>query len=186
MLMILKKNVFLVSSIVLFSTIFSCKKIEESIKRDVILTPTGTEFTIPITSSINNGAVFGEFSSSLNLDKAIKDATSDFGISNIQNLRITSLKLDIDTVKDNYTGNFENINIQITGGDKKTTLANVEGNSSAKNKTISIPVSTSATDLKDIISAASFSYKITGKLRTATTAALNARITPTYTITLSK
>lgn len=184
--MTLKPIPLFVLSIVFLSTFFSCKKIEESIKRDIILTPIGTEFTIPVISSVNNGTIFGEFSSSLNLDKAIKDATSEFGVSDIQNLKISALRLDIDTVKDNYTGNFENINIQISGDNKKTTLANVEGSSSAKNKTISIPVSSSATDLKDIFSAASFSYKITGKLRTPITTELRARITPTYTITLNK
>ncbi|HKG07103.1 MAG TPA: hypothetical protein VKB19_11625 [Pedobacter sp.] len=179
-----KYKMIFVAALVLLSVFCSCKE-SVSISRDVILTPPGAKFIIPVISSTNAGTLIGNFQDTISLDQEVRNATGDFGIANLRDLKVTAMRLDLDTLKDHYSGNLENFTIEITSGNLKDTLAILENNSNSKNNTISIPVRSSTPRLREIMSSASFTYKITGKLRTATTVPLSATLTPTFTIKLS-
>lgn len=184
--MTIKPGTLLKASIILLTVFASCKE-TESIKRDIIITPAGSEFTIPVISNTNNGQVAGAFEASVDIEQEMHKVTGEFGLDNINDLRITALKLElVDTpiMDDNNLGNFEGIQVEISSAGKKATLARVTDNSSAKSGSIMVPGGVSTADLKEILNAPSFKYDIRVKLRKPTTKELKAKVTASYTITV--
>lgn len=184
--MTIKPGRLLKASIILLTAFASCKE-TETIKRDIIITPAGSEFTIPVISNTNSGQVAGAFETSVNIEEEMHKVTGEFGLENIDDLRITAFKLElVDTpiLDDNNLGNLEGIQVEINGGGKKATLARVNDNPSTKSGSIMIPGGVSTEDLKDILIAPSFKYDIRVKLRKPTTRPLKAKVTASYTITV--
>jgi hypothetical protein len=192
--MTIKPGRLLKASIILLTAFASCKETEK-IKRDIIITPAGSEFTIPVISNTNSGQLAGAFEASVNVEEEMHKVTGEFGINNITDLRITALKLElVDTpiTEENNLGNLEGIQAEISGGGKKVTLTRVTDNPSSRTGSVMLPVSASGgvfdgipnTDLKDILNASPFNYDIRVKLRKPTTKELKARVTASYTVTV--
>jgi hypothetical protein len=182
----IKPGRLLKASIILLTAFASCKE-TETIKRDIIITPAGSEFTIPVISNTNSGQLAGSFEASVDIEKEMHKVTGEFGLQNITDLRITAFKLElVDTpiMEDNNLGNFEGIQVEISSAGKKATLARVTDNSSAKSGSILVPGSVSTADLKEILAASPFNYDIRVKLRKPTTKELKAKVTASYTITV--
>lgn len=183
--MISTKTTFLIAALLLVTTFFSCNKVEESIKRDVIITPDSTAFEIPAISNTNTGQVAGLFSVSLDLNAEIKKIADEFGESNVRDIRLTALRLNVkDTVADNNLGNIEYIKVKMISGAQEITVADYQSNPATKSIGINIPVLSPITGLREILNAESFKYDIRVKLRKPTTAILKANIRATYTVSL--
>jgi hypothetical protein len=185
--MTIKKSAFLAVSILVFVAFASCKKLEQSIKRDVIISPAGTAFTIPVISNTNSGQVAGMFPATIDLDAEIRKLTNEFGKDNIRDIKISSLQITLTdpVVEENNLGNFEELSVEISSGVNKALLTSIQNNSSGKSGGINFPVISTASGFKEILGAGTYNYDVRVKARTATTAALNALVTATYTVSLS-
>jgi hypothetical protein len=181
-----KPGRLLKASIILLTVFASCKE-TETITRDIIITPAGSEFTIPVISNTNSGQVAGNFDASVNIDEEIRKVAGNSDLATITNLKITAFKLElVDTpiLEDNNLGNLEAVQVEIDGGGKKATLAKVTNNPAAESGSVMLPGSVYTGDLEDILRASSFKYDIRVKLRKVTTMPLRAKVTPSYTITV--
>lgn len=184
--MTIKPGTLLKASIILLTVFASCKE-TETIKRDIIITPDSSDFTIPIIDNINSNQLAGSFDASVNIEQEMRAITGEFGVDNIRDFKITSLRLDhLDSpvVKDNDLGNFESIRVEISKDGKKATLANATNISSGSSKSIMVPGGVSTPELKDILNSSPFKYEIRVKLRRPTSVALKARVTASYTVTV--
>lgn len=182
-------NALLAVSIGILTAFSSCKKLEQSIKRDVIITPAATAFTIPIIGNTNTGQVAGIFSSSIDMETQVRRLTDEeFGRSNIKNIRLSAIKIslvDSPAVEGNSLGNFEYFTIKIISGQNQSILTDIQNHPSGVIRSTVFADPETPAGLKEILDAGSFTYDIRVKARTPTTKAMNALVTPTYIVSLS-
>ena len=182
-------NAFLAASILMFTVFSSCKKLEQSIKRDVIIVPAAVPFTIPEIENTNTGQVAGIFASTIDLEAEVRRLTEEeFGRNNIQHIKLSSITIDLvdsPAVAENNLGNFEYFTIKMISGQNQAVVADIQNHPSGASRSYIFANPETPANLKEILDAGTFNYDIRVKARTPTTKVLEAFITPTYIVSLS-
>jgi hypothetical protein len=180
----MKNSTKLLTAVVLLFTFSSCSKIKEATQRDIVVTPGAINFTIPVTASTTD-QTFGEQNVDLDLNALIKAQASEFGEDNVKKVKIKTITLEVlNKDANNDISNFEKFDVKIsTGGTPVSIAANTTIPNTPGLATITVEP-TGSTDLKSYLTASSFKYALTGKLRKATTIALQIKLTATYDFTV--
>lgn len=168
--------------------IFSCKKINESIQREIVVSPEPALFTIPVIPNTNAGFIAGEFLDTINLEHELHLVSKEFGPGNVSDVKVLSVKLDLlaDTIDEEHNlALFDDISITVSSGEKKAILAKVE-NSSASEGSMLVQGAVPTTDLKDILTGSTFLYDIRVRAARATSSTLRARLSPVFSVTVKK
>ncbi|TCD01714.1 hypothetical protein [Pedobacter psychroterrae] len=182
----IKHTLFTAFFIAVSATIFSCGKIKETLQRDIVVSPAEVDFDIPIVTTTNSRSSLGEIPVTMDFDSLIRSQTKDLGIENARNFKLTSVKITLDSLRDdNNFGNFENIDVRIVSSSQPDTLvAKLEANLNTKAISVNIPIVPANPELKGFLSNSSFKFVLTGKARTPTTMVLKAQATLTYSLTV--
>ena len=183
-----KINILLISSLIIAAAFISCNNIKESIERDLFITPDSISFTIPKITSTASGTLLGDLNTkNLNLDSLINNNAPRFGLKNVKNIRIKEFNLVLlDADSSNNIQNIENIIVKIqASGQTAQSIATANPSSGTVTNRLNVPITSGSSDMKSFLTSSLFTYNITGKLRTATTRELKARVKVTYTVTVS-
>lgn len=181
-----KINILLASALIITAVLFSCNNINESIQRDVFVSPKPVSFTIPKITEINSIMLIGDLNiKSLNLDSLISNQSDKFGAENIKSIKIKDFKLELlDTNSVNNIQNIQTIIVKLKAADQEDlTIAGANPSNSKADK-LTIPIVSGSNNLKTFITSPSFIYNLTGIFRTVTTKELKAQVTATYTVTV--
>lgn len=166
----------------------------ENIQQDVIVNDT-TSFEIPVLSNINSPATIAGIPSNLNLEEQLGNTPNNFTIDNITAVKINSLTLLLDPIKNdlkdsidvkNNFGNLETVRFRIAAGGNISNLANASISSSSISSSMSLTLDIIPDTLKSFIIQPSRTYNIIVKAKTATTTPMKVKAKANYTITLSK
>ncbi|WP_316813343.1 hypothetical protein [Pedobacter heparinus] len=182
----MKKNLLLSLTLILLMAATSCNKIKEATERDINITPDAVEFTMPKIISTTELKVV-DVAAPIDIDAMIKAKADQFGVKNLRNVRITSLKLDIISGMDdaNNFANIESLSAKIEAtGQAALTIASVANNPDVKAGTLVIPVTAGSTELKSYLTAGNFKYTLSFKARRVTDKELRIRATATYQLTV--
>lgn len=159
----------------------SCDKIKEATNQDVTITPEAVNFTIPIITNTAAVTKIGEFSLNVDLDAKIKEKASKFGIKNIKSIKVSSVTVSLNNSDDNNNfGNMETLEGSISADNQTSQVAvKVANNPATAASTITLPANGNI-ELKSLVTGANIKYTFNGKMRKATTKALEARATVKY------
>lgn len=182
----MKKNLLLSLTLILLMATTACNKIKEATERDINITPDAVEFTVPkITTTAELKVI--DVSAPIDLDAIIKAKADQFGVKNLRNVRITSLKLDIISGMDdaNNFANVESVSAKIEAtGQAPLTIASATNNPDVKAGTLVIPVTAGTAELKSYLTSGDFKYTLSFKARRVTEKELRLRATATYQFTV--
>jgi len=181
-----KINILQASALIIVAVLFSCNNISESIQRDVYIYPKAVSFTIPKITNTDSVILIGDLNiKSLNLDSLIKDEAKRFGASNVKNIKIKEFKLElIDADSLNNIQNIETITVKIKASEQADQSIATAAPSNSRTTKLTIPIVSGGSDLRTFLTSPSFSYSLSGELRTATTKELKAQVSATYTVTV--
>lgn len=178
----MKKQIILGLALVGIMVSSGCKKLNDLVKANVNLTMSTLSFDIPVTAQ--GSLITTTASTSMDVDALIKqNAGSNFGIKNIKSLKVTSCDLTLsNSDATNNFGNLSNCKLELSSSTSPnfTAVANLATNPDANVSTLSIPVDGNV-ELKDYFSAPSFSVRISGATRRATTKVLTCTAVIKYT-----
>jgi len=184
----IKTSTLLTLAIAAIFAISSCSKIKEATQRDISISPEGVDFIIPIVNTTTEGSAMGTVGPiAMNLDAMIKEKASQFGVSNIKNIRITGIKIVLkDADEKSHVGNLEKITAKVkANGQEEVIVASAnQPNSEAVVNELIIPITNGGVELKNYLTSSSLTYQLTGKARRVTEKPLNARANFTYTFTV--
>lgn len=181
-----KINILQASALIIITVLFSCNKISESIQRDVYIYPKAISFTIPKITNTDSVMLVGDLNiKSLNLDSLIKKQSDKFGVANVKSIKIKEFKLELLNADSlNNIQNIETITVKIKApGQPDQSIATAAPSNSRATK-LTIPLVSEGSELKTFFTSPSFSYSLSGVLRTATTKELKAQVSATYTVTV--
>ena len=181
-----KTNILLASALIITAVLLSCNNISESIQRDVFINTKAISFTIPKISDTDSIILIKDINTkSLNLDSLINGQSDKFGAKNIKGIKIKDFKLALlDTNSLNNIQNIETIIVTVRASGQDSLIIARTNPSNTKASKLTIPIVTGSPDLKTYLTSPTFSYNLTGILRTATTKELKAEVTATYTVTV--
>jgi hypothetical protein len=182
----MKRNLLLSLSLVLFIAVTSsCSKIKEATERDIDITPGAVEFTVPVITSTTALNVIS-VSAPIDIDAMIKANASQFGVKNLRNVKITSLKLEIISGMDdaNNFANLETVSAKVEAtGQSALTIASVN-NPDVKANTLVVPITAGTTELKSYLTSGNFKYILSLKARRQTEKELRVKATASYELTV--
>ena len=182
----MKKNLLSSLTLILLMATMSCNKIKEATERDIDITPDAVEFTVPkITTTAELKVI--DVSAPIDIDAIIKAKADQFGVKNLRNVRVTSLKLDIISGSDdaNNFANVESVSAKVEAtGQTALTIASVANNPDVKATTLVIPVTAGTAELKSYLTSGNFKYTLSFKARRQTEKELRVKATATYQFTV--
>lgn len=166
--------------VVLYS---SCKKINESIDRDIKITPVGQKVSFPIIDNTRTVYLLSDMSVTIDVNDLLQKATGDeFNSDNIRSITLSALKIVLENPDSlNNFRNLESLNFQID----TLTLAGLTNNPDSPADSISIPIQASTIELKELVKS-TIKYRVNGIARKPTTRVISATIIPTYKVSLSR
>jgi hypothetical protein len=179
------KNVLSLNLLFLLVSSFfltSCDKLKDALKVDVAMQTADVSFTIPPQQA--GTQTLSEFITSLNVDSAIKANNSQFGISNVKSVKITSVRITLlNGDGQNTFGALSDCKMDFSSNNKpdKVTLGSLSNNPDAAVSALDLPVNSSL-ELKDYFSAASFNYTLSGTTRRAITKTLECKATVKFNV----
>lgn len=161
----------------------SCNKVKDLISINVTAQSADVDFTIQPSNA--GAGVLSQFNTSLYIDSLIKEqAGKSYGLINIKSVKLESCVLTITNSDDaNSFGNVSACSAEMSSNTNTTMvgIAELTSNPETVTSTLNLPVNTTL-DLKPYFSSTSFSYKLSGTLRKATTKALTCKATIKYKI----
>jgi hypothetical protein len=188
--MIFKKfHKLIVTMALLLMVLLSCKKNNESIKRDIIISQTSEPFVIPISTDTLNNITYGKISmSTTGLEALIKAQDAQFGLEDITSIKISGFKFAlVDTNAKNNLANFSSFLGKVNTNSRDSILiASALSIAEVANDSLIVATANQTTEMKPYFNGTALNYTLSGILRHATTKTLNSRITPQYTIKLEK
>ncbi|MBC7566133.1 MAG: hypothetical protein H7223_04135 [Pedobacter sp.] len=165
--------------------ISACSKIDDQTEMNITIGPSATAYNIPIITSLDTSQIIAIIPVNLNLDSMIRIQNKRFASTNIKNIRLNSLELNITDTAANVTfDNFENIRMTIQGNGESSNLLASSNPSDSKVKTLNIPVTATVNDLKTLVKGGTINYVLRGKLRRATTKIYAITATTTFRVAL--
>lgn len=178
----------LTAVVITFFMLFSCSKVTESVQRDIVVMPDSIQFIIPEISNVDLAdTTLATIPVQIDLDALIKSKAPNFGISNLQSIRLTSLAISL--VNPDTLNNFQNIQTLTVSieapGKNGATLISVPNIPDSRISGLNLPITSQIIDLKELLTAPSVYYRLRGRARRTTAIALTAYAKFTYTITLT-
>lgn len=161
----------------------SCKKLAEATDQNITLT--GAEATLTVSSKdISAGTVeLSSATATSDIDALIKQKASGFGLKNIKSLKIKTLTADITAGSDanNNFSNFKDLSATLEATGKNPFTASYAGTPAAGSTNISFAV-TSATELKDLVSSGTLTYRLKATVLKKNTNNLTIKVKTTYDV----
>lgn len=188
----MKNNFFYLVAATLLFICTSCKKISESLQRDVILTE-DVIFEIPIMTNITDQFSKIGIPTTLNLNDQLN--ANGFEIKNITATKIKSLDMAISlistTPKDSIdaANNFANLataKVEIASGDGSTSIAGTTITSTTTSGFLSFTTGIPPETLQPYLTKSTWTYNVIVKAKKITTTPLKVKATFVYTITVAK
>lgn len=181
-----KINILLASALIITAVLFSCNNINESIQRDVFISPKPVAFTIPKITETDSIMLIGDLNiKSLNLDSMINGQSDKFGAENIKSIKIKDFKLELlDTNSLNNIQNIQTIIVNLKASEQKDLTIAGANPSNSKTDKLTLQIVSGSPDLRAFLTSPSFTYNLTGVFREATTKELKAQVSATYTVTV--
>ncbi|WP_293301284.1 hypothetical protein [Pedobacter sp. UBA4863] len=161
----------------------SCNKIKEATNKDI--TFTSADVTLTVNAPLAESTIASDIAVNNvegNLDALIKSNTKGaFGIKNVKSLKVKTLTAEIIQGQNasNSFDNLESLSVVISAAGKadfKVAKSSATSNTATK---ISFDVS-SSTDLRDLISASTITYKLNSKVKPALSQTLKIKLVTTY------
>lgn len=190
----MKANLILIAATLLMA-FSACNKISESIQRDVIITPDSLLFSIPPLKSNQDSVVLNDLPTTVNIINEINNLDGEkFGLDNISNVRLSNFSITyVPKVKDsvdtkNNFSSIGSIKVYLKDGLKRDSLAKVANTGPIDAVTRSFTLSPIMKEdlLKYYLNLGNLKYSMVIKARKLTTDTIKAKISASYTLTLSK
>lgn len=179
------KNVLPLKVSFLFTVVFffaSCEKLKDAVKVNVPMQTADVSFTIAPQQA--GTQTLSDFITNLNVDSVIKANNTQFGVSNIRSVRITSVRITVlnSDIQDHF-GVLSDCKMDFSSNNKptKVTLASLSNNPNANTSVLDLPVNSSL-ELKEYFSATAFNYTLSGTTRRAITKTLECRATVKFDV----
>ncbi|MBC8986414.1 hypothetical protein H9X96_11560 [Pedobacter sp. N36a] len=190
----MKTNLYLIALTILLA-FSACNKVSESIHRDVIIKPDSILISIPPMVVNRDSAVIKDLPTTVNIQAAIANLGGEnFSVNDIETARLSNFSFTyVPKVKDSVSlrNNFSNI-----GSVRVSLVSNIKTDSLAKfiNTSSIDPISTNFNLgqvmnnqlLKDYLNDGNLTYMMIIKPRKSITDTIKAKISASYTLTLSK
>jgi hypothetical protein len=182
-----KRHLFsLLSLTVIFtavSMIQSCTKVAKGLRFTLAMQTGSVALTIPATPLTTGTATFGPATNSYNVDSFIKAQTGTLlGEQNITSVKLTSCVLIINNPDvDNNLANFQSASAEFSSNTNSNPYTiDVPSIPSTYGTALNMPVDTTV-DLSTYLGN-QFNYSVSGKMRKATTKALNCTLQFTFNL----
>lgn len=190
----MKTNLVLIA-VTLLLAFSACNKVSESIQRDVIIKPDTILISIPPMVVNRDSAVIKNLPTTINIQAAIADLGGEnFSVNNIQTARLSNFSFTyVPKVKDSVSvrNNFSNIGsvrVNLVSSIKTDSLAKFINTSSidAISTNFSLRQVMDKELLKSYLNDGGLTYTMVIKPRKSITDTIKAKISASYTLTLSK
>jgi len=190
----MKTNLVLIA-VTLLLAFSACNKVSESIQRDVIIKPDTILISIPPMVVNRDSAVIKNLPTTINIQAAIADLGGEnFSVNNIQTARLSNFSFTyVPKVKDSVSvrNNFSNIGsvrVNLVSSIKTDSLAKFINTSSidAISTNFSLSQVMDKELLKSYLNDGGLTYTMVIKPRKSITDTIKAKISASYTLTLSK
>lgn len=190
----MKTNLFLIA-VTLLLAFSACNKVSESIQRDVIIKPDTILISIPPMIVNRDSVVIKNLPTTVNIQTAIADLGGEnFSVNNIQSARLSNFSFTyVPKVKDSVSvrNNFSNIGsvrVNLVSSNKTDSLAKFINTSSvdAISTNFSLTQVMDKDLLKSYLNDGGLTYTMVIKPRKSITDTIKAKISASYTLTLSK
>ncbi len=190
----MKTNLFLIA-VTLLLAFSACNKVSESIQRDVIIKPDTILISIPPMLVNRDSVVIKNLPTTVNIQAAIADLGGEnFSVNNIQTARLSNFSFtyvpkvkDSVSVKNNFS-NIGSVRVNLVSSSKTDSLAKFINTSSVDAISTNFGL-TQVMDkelLKSYLNDGGLTYTMVIKPRKSITDTIKAKISASYTLTLSK
>lgn len=160
----------------------SCEKIKDKLFPNFDTDGGTVVLSVPVMSNTTNEGVWDQATINFNLDSVIKKYTNNqFSISNANSIKIKTVTLTVlDGNQQNNISNFESVKLAVSSN-SNSTPANVI---SATLQDINQPAVINGNDveLKSYLTGSQITYKLSGKMRRATTQKLTTQVDIEYSV----
>ena len=190
----MKTNLFLIA-VTLLLAFSACNKVSESIQRDVIIKPDTILISIPPMLVNRDSVIINNLPTTVNIaDSIAKLGGESFSVNEITSARLSNFSFTyVPKVKDSVSvrNNFSNIGsvrVNLVSGIKKDSLAKFINTSSidAISTGFNLNQVMNADLLKNYLNDGALTYTMVIKPRKSITDTIKAKVSASYTLTLSK
>lgn len=190
----MKTNLFLIA-VTLLLAFSACNKVSESIQRDVIIKPDSILISIPPMLVNRDSTVIKNLPTTVNIPAAIGSLGGEnFSVADISSARLSNFSFTyVSKVRDsvdlsNNLSNIGSIRVNLVSGSKIDTLATFNNTSSvdAVSTNLNLNQVMNKDLLKSYLNDGNLTYTMVIKPRKSMTDTIKAKISASYTLTLSK
>ena len=170
-------TLFLALGLTSILSISSCDKIKDAVKVNLLMQTADVNFVIPAQPV--GTQQLSQFSVPLNVDSILKKKNSSLGLDNIKSVKVKTCTIVL--LNGDGTNNFGALSaakaeMSSSSNSTMVTIAELSSNPDATANSLNLPVNGN-TELKGYFKGNTFTYRVSGTTRRATTKALECRAT---------